>query len=147
MSFINIEGNLGPEDCILSRQVITHPADDDDESFFDDFVERTRRSPTYSSALYAAGLPEKVRAGARPIFQSLVALSARGDLIPKFLSLSCPRLFIYGERNSSLSYLQALAAGGIELAAIPHSAHFPMYSNPVAMWERIGEFYTRNNLT
>ena len=65
----------------------------------------------------------------------------------RFLSLSCPRLFIYGERNSSLSYLQALAAGGIELAAIPHSAHFPMYSNPVAMWERIGEFYTRNNLT
>jgi pimeloyl-ACP methyl ester carboxylesterase len=27
LSFIDIEGNLAPEDCFLSRQVITHPAD------------------------------------------------------------------------------------------------------------------------
>jgi pimeloyl-ACP methyl ester carboxylesterase len=144
LSFIDIEGNIAPEDCFLSRQVVTHPADDA-ERFFDDFVARTRRSPFPSSALYAAGLRHKVRpAAVRGIFQSMVELSDHGDLMTKFLSLPCPRMFMYGERSSSLSYLPVLAANGIELAEIPQSSHWPMYSNPVAMWERIAGFLTRN---
>ena len=143
LSFVDIEGNLAPEDCFLSRQAVTHPSDDD-ESFFDDFIERTRRSPFYSTALYAASLRHKVRPDAvRGIFESMVDLSDHGDLMPKFLSLPCPRMFMYGEQNSSLSYLTKLSANGVELAEIPHSAHFPMYSNPVAMWERIAEFHSR----
>ncbi len=146
LSFINIEGNLAPEDCFLSRQAVTHPSDDA-ETFFDDFIERARRSPFYSSALYATSLRHKVRAGAvRGIFESMVNLSDHGDLMSKFLSLQCPRMFMYGEQNSFLSYLTKLGANGVELAEIPHSAHFPMYSNPVAMWERIAEFQTRDKL-
>jgi pimeloyl-ACP methyl ester carboxylesterase len=49
-------------------------------------------------------------------------------------------MFMYGEPNSSLSCLPALAAAGAQLAHMPKSGHFPMYSNPVAMWQRIGEF-------
>ena len=143
LSFIDIEGNLAPEDCFLSRQVISHVADDA-ESFFDAFVERTRRSPFLSSALYAASLRHKVRPGAvRGIFESMVELSDNGDLMTKFLSLPCPRMFMYGEQNASLSYLPTLAARGVELAEIPHSGHFPMYSNPVAMWTRIAEFHAQ----
>jgi pimeloyl-ACP methyl ester carboxylesterase len=143
LSFIDIEGNLAPEDCFLSRQILTHPADDD-ERFLDDFTERARRSPSYSSALYAASLRHKVRPGAvRGIFESMVDLSDHGDLMSKFLSLPCPRMFMYGEQNSSLSYLAKLSAHGVALAEIPRSAHWPMYSNPVAMWERIAQFYSR----
>ena len=47
---------------------------------------------------------------------------------------------MFGEENSTLSYLAKLAAGGVELAEIPHSGHWPMYANPVAMWERIAAF-------
>jgi pimeloyl-ACP methyl ester carboxylesterase len=75
----------------------------------------------------------------------MVDLSDHGDLMSKFLSLPCPRMFMYGEQNSSLTYLTKLNANGVELAEIPHSAHFPMYSNPVAMWERIAEFHKRSN--
>ena len=60
-----------------------------------------------------------------------------------FLCLPFPRMFMYGEQNSSLSYLTKLSANGTELAEIPHSAHWPMYSNPAAMWERIAEFHSR----
>jgi len=82
-----MEGNLAPEDCFLSRQVLTHPADDA-ESFLDDFIERSRRSPSYSSALYAASLRHKVRPGAvRGIFESMVEISDHGNLMAKFLSL------------------------------------------------------------
>jgi pimeloyl-ACP methyl ester carboxylesterase len=102
LSFVDIEGNVAPEDCFLSRQVITHAADDA-ESFFDAFIERTRHSPFFSSALYAASLRHKVRPGAvRGIFESMVDLSDTGDLMTKFLSLSCPRMFMYGEQNASL---------------------------------------------
>jgi pimeloyl-ACP methyl ester carboxylesterase len=146
LSLVNIEGNIAPEDCFLSRQVIMHPSDDA-ESFLDDFIQRSRRSPFSSSALYAASLRHKVRPGAvRGIFESMVDLSDHGDLMAKFLSLPCPRMFMYGEQNSTLSYLTKLAANGVELAKIPQSAHWPMYSNPVAMWERIADFHTRNKL-
>jgi len=140
LSFTDIEGNLAPEDCFLSRQILTYPSDDDDD-FLHDFAERTRRSGSSSSALYAASLRDKVRPGVvRGIFASMVDLSDHGDLMPKFLTLPCPRMFMYGEENSGLSYLAKLAAAGVEIAEIPHSGHWPMYANPVAMWERIAGF-------
>lgn len=37
---------------------------------------------------------------------------------------------------SSLAYIQSQ---GVHLAEIPACGHFPMYSNPVVMWERIAE--------
>jgi pimeloyl-ACP methyl ester carboxylesterase len=142
LSFVDIEGNLAPEDCFLSRQIFTHPSDGG--GFLEDFAERARRSCSSSSALFAAGLRHKVRPGAvRGIFQSMVDLSDHGDLIAKFLTLPCPRMFMYGEENSALSYLARLAAEDVELAEIPHSGHWPMYANPVAMWERIAAFIHR----
>ena len=116
---------------------------EDAETFVDEFIDRTRRSPEYSSALYAAGVRHKVSAGAvHGVFQSMVELSDHGELLSKFLSLPCPRMFMYGQPNASLSYLTTLAANGVELAEIPHSGHWPMYSNPVATWERIARFQT-----
>ncbi|TWF80640.1 pimeloyl-ACP methyl ester carboxylesterase [Pseudonocardia hierapolitana] len=140
LSFVDIEGNLAPEDCFLSRQIVTHPADDP-ERFLDGFIERMRHSPFSSSALYAASLRHKVRAHAVPgIFTSMVELSDHGDLMNKFLAMPFPRMFMYGEQNAWLSYLPLLRANGVELAEIPHSGHFPMYSNPPVMWKRIAAF-------
>jgi len=140
LSFTDIEGNLTPEDCFLSRQILTHPSADDD-SFLADFTERARRSSSASSALFAASLRHKVRPrAARGIFASMVDLSDHGDLMTKFLALPCPRMFMYGDENATLPYLAKLAAGGVELAEIPHSGHWPMYANPVSMRERIAAF-------
>ncbi|MFM0091965.1 alpha/beta hydrolase [Paraburkholderia sediminicola] len=140
LSFTDIEGNVAPEDCFLSRQVIDYPAQSA-EAFFDDFVERTWHSPFYSCPLYATSLRHKVRADAVPgIFRSMVELSDHGDLMTKFLSLPFPRMFMYGEQNASLSYLSHLRSHGVQLAEISQSGHFPMYSNPVEMWARLAQF-------
>lgn len=141
LSFVDIEGNIAPEDCFLSRQINDYPGDDP-ETFFAAFIERTRHAPAYASALYSASLRHKVRPGAvRGIFQSMVELSDNADLMSKFLGLKCPRLFMYGEQNASLSYLPHIEAEGVRLASIPECGHFPMYSNPIAMWREIADFH------
>ncbi|KTB66556.1 alpha/beta hydrolase [Pseudomonas allii] len=140
LSFTDIEGNIAPEDCFLSRQIVDYPANDH-EAFFSAFIERTRQAPAYASALYSASLRHKVRAGAvRGIFQSMVELSDNADLMGKFLGLPCPTMFMYGEQNASLSYLPHIQANGVRLAPIAECGHFPMYSNPAAMWRQIAEF-------
>ncbi|WP_328843542.1 alpha/beta fold hydrolase [Streptomyces sp. NBC_00258] len=142
-SFTNIEGNIAPEDCFLSRQIVTHSQDDPDE-FLARFAERVGGSRFYGGALYASSLPHKVRAAAvRAIFESMVDLSDHGKLLDRFLGLPAPKTFMYGEQNSTLSYLPALAEGGVELVEISHCAHFPMYSNPPQMWARIADLVSR----
>lgn len=140
LSFTNIEGNLTPEDCFLSGQVHTCPADNADE-FFSAFIERVRRLPGYSNPLYALGLRNKVHPEAvAPIFRSMVSLSDSGKLLEKFVQLPCPTMFVYGSDSRSLSYIGTLKRHGVRLAEIPHSGHFPMYANPPALWACISEF-------
>jgi pimeloyl-ACP methyl ester carboxylesterase len=91
--------------------------------------------------VYASALAHKVRAEAvRPIFESMVDLSDHGDLLRRFLALPFPRMFVYGEQNRRLSYLPTLADGGVELAEIAHSGHWPMYANAPQMWTRLTAF-------
>ena len=144
-SFTDIEGNVAPEDCFLSRQIFLHPHEDPDQ-FMEDFIARNWAAPFYSSPLYASSVRYKVRARAvRGIFESMVELSDNADLMDKFLALPFPRMFMYGEQNNTLSYLPRLASNGVELAEIPHSGHFPMYSNAPEMWRRIATFQARAN--
>lgn len=140
-SFVDIEGNIAPEDCFLSRQIVEFP-EADPERFFAYFIERTRRAPNYASALYAASLNWKVRAQAvKPIFASMVELSDHADLMTKFLGLPCPTLFMYGDQNASLSYLDHIGAHGVVRCEVPSCGHFPMYSNPIFMWSAVAQFY------
>ncbi|KAF2014079.1 alpha/beta-hydrolase [Aaosphaeria arxii CBS 175.79] len=140
LSFVDIKGNLAPEDCFLSRQIITFPSNNPEE-FLKAFIDRTYQTKSYSNALYASTLRNRVRAGAvRPIFESMVQLSDGEDLLGMFLGLTCPKMFMFGEENRGLSYLGRLQKEGVELAQIPQSGHFPMYSNPVDMYRQIAQF-------
>lgn len=140
MSFTDIEGNISPEDCFLSRQILDFPSDDASE-FFEHFIERTLHTPAYSSPLYSASLRYKVRVKAVPgIFKSMVDLSDNANLMDKFLALPCPKLFMYGEQNRTLSYLSNIQDKGVRLAEIPECGHFPMYSNAPAMWQQFSKF-------
>ncbi|MEM6677082.1 MAG: alpha/beta hydrolase [Pseudomonadota bacterium] len=143
LSFIDIEGNLAPEDCFLSRQIVEHDSADA-EAFIRGFRERVSRRTEYGCRLYAAALPLKVRPGAvRPIFTSMVALSDGMALMDIMAALPCPRVFVYGEQNRHLSYLGNLPTQGVTVAEIPFSGHFPMYSNAPALWSTMASFLAR----
>ncbi|PSN65685.1 putative alpha/beta hydrolase [Corynespora cassiicola Philippines] len=140
LSFIDIKGNLAPEDCFLSRQIFLFPSSNPEE-FLDAFISRTCSIRSFANSLYASTLRARVRAKAvRPIFESMVKLSDNEDLLGWFISLPCPRVFMFGEENRGLSYLRRLEEEGVELAQIPQSGHFPMYSNPVEMYRQIAMF-------
>ncbi|KAL7959010.1 hypothetical protein V8C34DRAFT_281215 [Trichoderma compactum] len=105
-----------------------------------------RQSPFYSAALYAASIRQRVQVGAtRGIFESMVQLSDSGSLLAKFLALPFKKAFMFGEQHASLSYLPKLEAAGVELVEIPSAGHFPLYSNPVAMWAAIQDVIQRVN--
>lgn len=143
LSFFDIEGNLAPEDCFLSRQIIEYPAATPEE-FLNGLISRVRQRTEYSSALYAAALPQKVRpASIEPIFTSMVALSDTVGLMDVMANLTCPRAFVYGAQNAHLSYLPDLPDLGVEVIEIPQSGHFPMYSNPPALWASLADFLAR----
>jgi len=145
-SFANIKGNLAPEDCFLSRQILDYPTDDPNE-FMRLFVERAWESPTFSSPLFASTLTHKIRAQAvTPIFRSMVEISDTDNLLAKFTELPCAKMFVYGDQYRSLSYLGLLKNREVRLAEIERSGHFPMYSNSPALWDQLGEFIDKSEV-
>lgn len=118
LSFVNIKGNLAPEDCFLSRQIFLFPSEDP-EAFLDAFINRTCGVKSYSNSLYASTLRARVRVDAvRPIFESIVRLLDQEDLLGWMLNLLCPTMFMFGEENCGLSYLSGLESGGVEHVCI-----------------------------
>jgi pimeloyl-ACP methyl ester carboxylesterase len=69
-----------------------------------------------------------------------VKQSDSGQPLQEFLALQVPRLFLYGERNKTLSYLPALRSSNIQVVEIPSAGHFLFYDNPMATYQAIGDF-------
>lgn len=144
VSFTNIEGNLSPEDCFLSRQIFAFPTHDGDE-FLDFLTERVASMPGFSHSLYAANLKHKVNPQiVAPVFRSMVDISDNGELLEKFVKLPCRKMFVHGQNNCSLSYLGQLKNHGVRISSISKSGHFPMYSNPPALWASLGDFINQS---
>ena len=103
LSFTDIEGNLAPEDCFLSRQIVTH-GDADPTKFLSEFANRSLQSVEYSSALYGSRVLTTVDPHVvRSVFESMVDLSDHGDLLSTFTGLPMPRMFMHGQQNAHLA--------------------------------------------
>ena len=74
----------------------------------------------------------------------MVELSDTGDLMAIMAALKCPRAFVFGEQNSHLSYIGDLPGIDVETVEIPHSGHFPMYSNPPVLWTAMANFLAKH---
>ncbi|KAJ5710137.1 hypothetical protein N7493_009729 [Penicillium malachiteum] len=60
LSFIDIKGNLAPEDCFLSRQIFEFPSDDQN-LFLNEFIDRTRNKKSFGNPLYASTLRARMK--------------------------------------------------------------------------------------
>jgi pimeloyl-ACP methyl ester carboxylesterase len=144
--FINIEGNLAPEDCMFSRRVANHSFDELSKTLFAQIrMElRSSRYPGDHMIAYNMALNTDVRAYYTYSFET-VRESDSGRLLDEFPNLPVPKLFLYGEANRALSYLPSLRASEVQVREIPAAAHFLFYDNPVVTFQEIGDFVTTVN--
>ena len=147
LSFIDIEGNLAPEDCFLSRQIIEHPAETP-EAFLDGFRERVRQRWEYASALFAATLPIKVQATTvKPIFQSMVDLSDKQATDGKHGSADLPKSLYLRRAESPLVLPETLARDWRRGRRDSPFGAFPyVFQPPLPCGQTMGEILSRHEM-
>jgi len=128
--FANVEGNLAPEDCMFSRNVIPHTY-----SHFEKVVLPQIKKALSSKAGrgYAQHLRVLEKANPRAYYDyafQTVEYSDNGNLLERFLSLPLPKCFLYGSENRSLTYLQRLRESKCTVIEIPNAGHFLFYDGP-----------------
>ena len=138
--YINLEGNLSPEDCLFSRHVVSHDLDSF-EPVFRRMMEELHASRYAGDQIIAHNMALNVDIrGYHAYSFETVAESDSKRLLDEFIGLPIPRLFLYGDANKGLSYLPRLRASDVFVQEIPSSAHFLFYDNPVETFRAVGEF-------
>jgi pimeloyl-ACP methyl ester carboxylesterase len=141
-SFINIEGNLSPQDCFFSRIAAKYSADKFTERVFRAFVRNLARSENGGIRDYAKSLETSASRRAYHDYScSLVDYCDNGGLLERFIGINVPKLFIYGSENRELRYKPRLTEAGIRMAEVPDSGHFPDHDNPDALYRIIADYF------
>lgn len=128
--FVNVEGNLAPEDCMFSRNVIPHPYPHFAKVIFPQIkkaitARRGRGFAQHFNVLSKAN----PRAYYDYAFQT-VTYSDQGNLLQRFLELPIPTCFLYGSENRHLSYLARIRESNCAVVEIPNANHFLFYDAP-----------------
>jgi len=140
-AYINIEGNLLPEDCMFSSKVVTYDYDTFLTKIFPKTIVEMKDNGNTGYHIIANNLQlnTNVKSYYNYSFQT-VEYSASGSLLSQFMALNIPKVFIYGRENNSLSYLPELIKNGIDIKEISDSNHFVFYDNPKELYEVVGDF-------
>ena len=139
--FVNMEGNLAPEDCMFSRKVVEH----DFETFASTVFPKIKNDlASKEGAGFAAHLATLNRfSSPRAYFDytfQTVEYSDEGNLLERFLALNMPTLFVYGSENEHLSYLPVLRESKCTLARIASANHFSFHDDPEAFSQAMASF-------
>jgi len=140
-AFINIEGNLMPEDCMFSGKVVTYDFNTFSTQVFPRTITDMKNNGNAGYHMIANNLElnTNVRAYYDYSFQT-VEYSATGELLKQYLSLDLPALFIYGAENDHLSYIPELIEKSMNTKRISNSNHFVFYDNPKELYDVIAGF-------
>ncbi len=140
-AYINIEGNLMPEDCMFSAKVVTYDYDKFSKEIFPKVISEMKKNGNTGYHIMANNLQlnTNIKSYYNYSFQT-VKYSATGELLEQYLTMDIPRIFIYGDENKSLSYIPKLIKNGMHIKSIPDSNHFVFYDNPKEMYDVISAF-------
>lgn len=138
--FINVEGNLAPEDCFLSRRVTRYGSNGFTKEVLKNFQQELAQSDNKGFQEFAKTLQSASEKALVDYSSSLVDYSDNANLIHRFTELKIPKLFLYGAENRGLSYIPRLKDSECEVVEIPNSGHFPFSDNPQAYYQAISDF-------
>ena len=134
LSFINLEGNLCPQDCTFSRQAANAPWKEFERSVFDQIKEKVRTSEDKGLREYYRCL---VKSAPYAFYQSSCSLVKYSDseiLLKKFLHLGVKSYYLFGEKNKDAEIIKTLREHNLHFASVPESGHFMMNDNPKAFY-------------
>jgi pimeloyl-ACP methyl ester carboxylesterase len=129
-AFVNVEGNLAPEDCMFSRSVIPHSYSQFEKVVFPQIKKAlaAKTGPGFARHLQVL---EKAKPRAYYDYSlQTIEYSERGNLLDRFLSLPAPKCFLYGSQNRHLSYQQRLRESECAVVEILNANHFLIYDQP-----------------
>jgi pimeloyl-ACP methyl ester carboxylesterase len=132
VGFLNVEGNLAPEDCMYSRRVVPHTYEEFSRTVLPDIK---RSVAAKSGRGFAKHLEVLNRADPRAYYDysfQTVEYSDNGRLLDRFLSLPVPVHFVYGSANRGLTYLPRLRDSRCTVTEIMGADHFLFYDAPEA---------------
>lgn len=140
-AYINIEGNLLPEDCMFSSKVIAYDFNTFASQVFPQTIIDMKSNGNTGYHIIANNLElnTNVRSYYNYSFQT-VAYSSTGELLKQFIALTIPKVFIYGEENRSLTYIEELIRNGVNVQEIANSNHFVFYDNPKQLYDVMAKF-------
>jgi pimeloyl-ACP methyl ester carboxylesterase len=145
-AYINIEGNLMPEDCMFSSKVVTYDQKTFIDKIFPETIVDMKKNGNTGYHIIANNLELNTNTNAYYHYSfKTVEYSSTGALLQQYLLLRIPRLFIYGDENKNLSYIPELVKNGMSVKAISSSNHFVFYDNPKEMYDVIGDFINSLN--
>lgn len=139
LSFTDIEGNIAPEDCFLSRQIVGDPRPTPNASSMRSSSRPGTRRPTPAPCMPRACATRcapapcgDFRIDGRPVGQRRPDGQVPRPAVSKAVHVrGAERVAVLPAPHPG----PRRGAGGD-----PACGHFPMYSNPVLMWERIARF-------
>lgn len=139
--FVNVEGNLGPEDCALySRRVFQERFLGREGAFMTALAEELRASTEPGLPEVASSLRRNVEDAAFFDYcRSIVAYSDGYPLMDTFVALRMPRIYVHGAEPAP-PYVADLIGRGVSCAAVPASGHFPVASNPARYYAALVDF-------
>ncbi|MBI2654597.1 alpha/beta fold hydrolase [Candidatus Woesearchaeota archaeon] len=140
LGFINVEGNLAPEDCFFSRKVIGYSFEEFKAKIFRNIKRIVNKKRNIGFQKYSKHLLKINQRAYFDYCHTMTYYSDKGNLIERFLSLKIPKFFVFGSENNKLSYIPYLKKKGCKTLEIPNSNHWPGYDNPKAYYNVIHNF-------
>ena len=133
---VNIEGNLGFEDCFFSNRIASYSPDafeaDGFETLVQALVSETASDPEPVMRTYAGNFSRTLPRALYRSSVSLVEESLHGNLKDRFRDLPVIKGYISGERSLIPSTAKYLVENNITHFIVPESGHFMMVHRPDA---------------
>jgi pimeloyl-ACP methyl ester carboxylesterase len=138
VTFLNLEGNLGKEDCFFSGKVSSLSMNAFERLGAGVFINMVRRIARQDPSPGIKGyLCDIERADPTTLYlcaSSLVQESNKGTLKKRFTSLKARKAYIYGEKTLNQDRLAFFKKNRVPCIVIPDSGHFMMDDRPDLFW-------------
>jgi pimeloyl-ACP methyl ester carboxylesterase len=132
--FLNLEGNLGFEDCTFSRHIASTRQEEFEEEGFAKFGELLKDAAEKGQfpglMNYYRNILQAYPTGLYLSSVSLVRESRDGRLRARFEELPTKKRYVFGEKSVNSSNRRFFDKKGIPYAIIPDSGHFMMDDQP-----------------